>query len=121
MEESRNTVTLDLETYNFLRDFEKEIKAGNTCRIYGWGNRIEFIGTDKALAQLTDKIKSLEKEITDLKHRYKNQPTIEEIKKMSWWQFRKWKRRNFSTKTDQNYLTFRILPFVGDFGAENFQ
>jgi len=101
MEKSKNTVTLDLETYNFLRDFEKEIKAGNTCRIYmGWGNKIEFIGTDKALAELNNKIESLEKEITDLKHQNKNQPTIEEIKKMSWWQFRKRKRRNFSTKAD---------------------
>ena len=89
-----NTVSLDLETYNKLRDFRDGItKNGAITVFYGWNSWEQQLYTkDEAIISLAKANEELKAKIEELKHTDKKQPTIEEIRKMSWWQFRKWKR-----------------------------
>jgi len=89
----KDTILLSVEKYNELRDFRKEIEAENTHRVdFGmWGSNLRFIGTDEALKEMSGIIEEKQKEIDELKNPDKKQPSIDEIKAMSWWKFRKWK------------------------------
>ncbi len=89
----KDTILLSVEKYNELRDFRKEIEAENTYRVdFGmWENNLRFIGTDEALKEMSEIIEEKQKEIDELKNPDKKQPSIDEIKAMSWWKFRKWK------------------------------
>ena len=89
----KDTVLLNVEKYNELRDFKKEIEDGYTYRVYlgMWGSSLRFIGTDEALKEMSEMLEAKQKEIDDLKNPDKKQPSIDEIKAMSWWKFRKWK------------------------------
>jgi hypothetical protein len=94
----KDTVLLNVETYNELRDFKKEIEDGYTYRVYigMWGSSLRFIGTDEALEEMGQKLEEKQKEINELKklskkEPSKKEPSIDEIKSMSWWKFRKWK------------------------------
>jgi chaperonin cofactor prefoldin len=89
----KDTILLSVEKYNELRDFRKEIEAENTYRVdFGyWGNSIAYVSTDEAIKEMSQRLETLEKENEDLKNPDKKQPSIDEIKAMSWWKFRKWK------------------------------
>lgn len=92
-----NTILLNLEVYNELRDFKKEIESKNTCRVVssgGWNN-ISYISTDVAIKEMSQRLDELEEEnkvLRNFKYAVEKHPSISEIKNMSWWQFRKWKK-----------------------------
>ena len=88
-----NKVILDLKEYNELRDFKKEIEAGNTYTVcYDWNSAVyKYISTDEVLKSLAEELEDKQKIINDLRHPDKKEPNIYELKEMSWWEFRKWK------------------------------
>ena len=95
----KNTVLLSLEEYNALRDFKKEIEKGNTIKIYcGYsGNPQHYYSAENALKEIEIINKQLYegnnksfKENIKLKEQHITE--LERIKKMSYWQFRKWKK-----------------------------
>ena len=76
-----NTVYLDVETYNRLRDFKREIETGNTIYVKNRNSRSDetYISTDEAVKQITDVnselikiIENATKTINDLKYEYKD-------------------------------------------------
>lgn len=89
-----NTVILDLETYNDLRDFRDGIQRNGAITVFYewdcWGQRLYT--ESEAITSIARANEKLKAKMEELKHPDKKQPTIEEIRKMSWWQFRKWKR-----------------------------
>jgi len=101
-----NTVILNLGDYNSLRDFRDEMEKGHTYYVIeytgycGYTNIYRFVSTDEAVRiisefneKLQKRISDLQIEIYDLKNP-KKEITIEQIKKMSLWQFLKWRRKN---------------------------
>lgn len=96
MEETKknNTVNLDLNTYNNLRDFRSGIEKNHVVSIYrdSWNGEEQIFTTNDAVIEIAKENQRLAKIIRELKNPEKQQPTIDDIKKMSWWQFRKWKR-----------------------------
>ena len=94
-----NTVLLSLNDYNELRDFQKKISEGY-IEVYGnSGLRIYYTTKDEVIKEiaahnkdLTDKIGELGGKISRLKHLEMFKPTNDDFKKMSIWQFIKWKR-----------------------------
>lgn len=91
----KNTVLLSLEQYNELRDFKKEIEKGNVLKIYysysGYDHN-DFINIGDALKEISEVNNGLLKEKMALEQKLENKN--DEIKKMSYWQFRKWKKSN---------------------------
>jgi hypothetical protein len=90
----KNTINLSVEDYNEMRDFNEAIKKGNSVRVF-WGyNGYEnkFYIKDEAVKIIAEANAKLKKEIKELSNPEKKQPSFEELKEMSWWQFRKWKR-----------------------------
>ncbi len=73
----KNTVTLDIETYNRLRDFENKMVKNNTCVIRNRGSfgAYEtfrgFISTDEALEEISNINEELVKKNIDLGNRIK--------------------------------------------------
>ena len=100
----KNTVLLSVEDYNELRDFKKKITDGNVLTEYcsfgiGGSSRTSYYTNDEVAKELHTKnerlkkdIRDLEKKIEDLEKPKPKETTIDEIKKMSVWQFLKWKR-----------------------------
>ena len=91
----KDTVLLAVENYNELRDFKKKIEEGYTLTItssiFYYDRR--FITTDKAVKELVDANKELQKQIEDLRSgNQKKELPISEIKRMSIWQFLKWRK-----------------------------
>ena len=91
----KDTVLLDIKKYNELRDFKQKIEEGKTivivsgCKYY---NK-EFITTEKAVEQIAEANKLLQKENEDLRNANKpKEITLNDIKKMSYWEFRKWRK-----------------------------
>jgi hypothetical protein len=109
----KNTVLLSLEDYNSLRDFETNIKKNNTIILERWKG-VEFkkvISTDSIVKVMVEEANKFHKEFTELeielkvtkqelekaqklipKTKDKKEITIEDIKNMSYWEFRKWKK-----------------------------
>lgn len=98
MDMKENTVILDVETYNNLRDFRKTIESGGFVHIQSgtYSYREDFFTKDDGNAKLIKEIEELSNQIEDLKTPPEiivdPEEKINEIKKMNWWQFRKWKK-----------------------------
>jgi hypothetical protein len=106
-----NTVILNLAEYNALRDFKKELEKGNTYRCLDYSQSsyyngvllpsATYISEEEAVKEIAVKNEHLLQEIADLQteiQKLKNPPktkeqSINDIKKMSVWEFRKWKRK----------------------------
>lgn len=91
----KDTVLLAVEKYNELRDFKQKIEEGYTLIIasdnYYYDRR--FITTDKAIEEVVSANKELQKQIEDLRNgNSKKELPISEIKRMSIWQFLKWRK-----------------------------
>lgn len=88
----KDTVLLDVEKYNELRDFKQKIEEGKTLVITsGWNYyQQSFITTEKALIEIAEANKLLQKENEEL--RKPKEITLNDIKKMSYWEFRKWRK-----------------------------
>lgn len=94
-----NTVNINLDLYNELRDFKEEVGKGNVPVLYtssfnGW-TKTEYYTQDEVIKDFTeknkfhlDKIEALRNEISKQIH------DISDIKKMNYFQFKKWKRNN---------------------------
>jgi hypothetical protein len=95
MKMQKDTVLLDIEKYNELRDFKQKIEEGKTIIIVsGWDHYTKkFITTEKAVEEIAEANKLLQKENEYLrKAEETNKVTLNEIKKMSYWEFRKWRK-----------------------------
>ena len=100
MENNIGTVKLSLEEYNKLRDYKSAIE-NNDCIIIrnGLNNQIyRIISTDDAVKLIANDNKSLSEKYDSLKlklykceNHIKSDPTISEVRRMSIWQFFKWK------------------------------
>lgn len=109
----KNTVLLSLERYNELRDFETNIKENNTLILESWrGYELrKFVSTDSLLKASVEEANKFHKEFEKLelelkatkqeletisklipKTKDKKEITIEDIKKMSYWEFKRWKK-----------------------------
>jgi hypothetical protein len=110
---TNNTVTLDLEKYNKLRDFKKSIEAGEVCVIINSNIFTKEMGEwkfykadklDKIIVEENKKlsialnyarnsnVKLLQQIANKDKPEPPKEPTIDEIKQMSYWEFLKWKK-----------------------------
>ena len=91
----KNTVVLDLIEYNKLRDFRKGILKNNVYQIVVSSyEHFSIISTNKVVKSLASINKSLSSKIYDLENPKKKEITLEDIKKMSYWEFRKWRKTN---------------------------
>ena len=85
----KDTVLLNLEDYNELRDFKKKLEDGYTYTFAEgmWGFSIKFISTDDAIKEMAKKLEEKQKLIDDLKN------SFDELKEMNWFEFRNWKQK----------------------------
>lgn len=93
----QNTIILNVDDYNEMRDFNKNIKKNNLVRVsWGWADAIvsEIYTKDEAVIKLTETNIKLAEEINKLKYPVQQELSINKIKQMSWWEFRKWKRNS---------------------------
>lgn len=114
----KDTVLLSVERYNELRDFKNETEQGKTYVITNsWGSRMNRCGYsktyltddevvadfDKRNSELADEVKELKNQLDkkDEECKKKQEPketTLEDVKNMSWFEFRKWKNGLLNTK-----------------------
>ena len=89
-----NTINLSVKDYNEMRDFNEALKNNNAVVVFWcWdGYKTAFYTKDEALKKLTETNVELKIKIDELKNPLKKQLSYNEIKKMNWWKFRKWKR-----------------------------
>lgn len=89
-----NTILLDVEKYNELRDFKLNIEKGNTLYVYNnYGHYgAHFITESEAVEKLTKHIKELDDIIDELKNPKTKEIDIREIKRMSIFEFLKWRK-----------------------------
>jgi len=109
-----NTVLLKVEDYNELRDLKKNIKEGKILSVSeSWGSFGEFRSSSSVTyyteneiietiskeneslkernSELETKIDELEKTIEKSVFTEPKEITINDLKKMSYWEFRKWR------------------------------
>jgi len=97
----KDTVILDIKTYNELRDFKKEIEANNTMVIsssmaisssglVGYPMLKTFISESTTVKEIAQENARLKEQIEELKNQ--KEPSIYELKRMSYWEFRKWRK-----------------------------
>lgn len=97
----KDTVLLSLKKYMGLVNFKKQIIAENSYCIYEYysygRNEINtFYTKDETIRKFSNHIKELYKKIDTLKKELypdKKKTTIQDLKKMSVWQFLKWKNK----------------------------
>ena len=88
-----NTVLLELENYNHLRDFRKYVENNETFAEYSshYHNGIYIYSTEDAVKSLMTTNDELKEEIKKLEDsKYKN---IGDVKEMSLLQFIKWRKQ----------------------------
>jgi len=104
-----NTVVLSLNEYNALRDFKTNLEKGNIYRYIGYRQVSSyasmevtcFVTSDEAVKEASEANEKLTEEISKLTNRINElerppvskEKSIEEIRKMSMWEFRKWKNK----------------------------
>lgn len=85
---------ISIDEYNSLRDFKIEMEKGNTFIISGNGYHYNFsktfVSTDEAVALIAKENGLLIKTIEEL--RTPEVTTIDDVKKMSYWEFHRWKK-----------------------------
>jgi hypothetical protein len=104
-----NTVILALPEYNALRDFKENIEKGNTYRTIDYSTHPHmsqayiaiprFVTTDEAVKEIAKQNANLSAELAKVSaenYALKNPETVEvtlnDVKRMSIWEFRRWKR-----------------------------
>ena len=99
----KDTVVLSVEKYNELRDFQREVKAGKVfslCRSWAGhysGKTVHFYTENEVLKEfetenkeLRSKVINLETKIEKSGNKELKEISINDLKKMSYWEFRKW-------------------------------
>lgn len=103
-----NTVVLTLSDYNELREFKEKMEKGNTYVVpqphtyNSWLNNysplpsVKYITTDMAVKELlgrNDKLSAINEELNiECNHLRNSRPNIRELKRMSIWEFIKWRK-----------------------------
>lgn len=90
-----NTVLLQTEEYNRLRDFYKGIQEDKFVQIYSdhhYRYTVYYRTEKEVLKSLKDENKVLKKQLNQLKN--PNEKNLEQIKNMSLWEFIKWRKNN---------------------------
>jgi len=96
-----NTVVISLDRLKELELAEKKVNEPRSKTIVierGWGYNFVIETDDECAEKLANKIKKQHEEIEKLKEEIKNPKieevkiTIDDVKKMNYWDFRKWKR-----------------------------
>lgn len=92
-----NTVILSVQDYNELRDFKNKIEndySYNTWRsTCSFSLHEQWVTNSQAIKELSETNNELMKIINELRSPTKKEPSINEIKKMSVWQFLKWRKK----------------------------
>lgn len=89
----RNTVLLDLGEYNELRDFFEGINGDKFVIIDHYDGNIYYKKESVVLFELKADINSLKRELYSCRHPEESEEKEIDFKKMSIWQFIKWKRK----------------------------
>lgn len=96
----KNTVTISLEDYNDLRDFRMEMTESSKVAIFGNEyphSKLRFVTKDQAVIELAKETDILKAENSRLMRQLLSQnpqgKSINDIKKMSIWQFLKWRNK----------------------------
>jgi len=108
----KNTVILDVATYNELRDFKEKTIKEHGCIICNssYSGSYAYISTDEAVKKISetnvrlkselnlkcDQIQILSIELAELKRNTKDcvgsvKISLDDVKNMSFWQWRKWR------------------------------
>lgn len=96
-----NTVVISLDRLKKLESAEKKVNKPRSKTIVierGWGYNFVVETDDECAEKLANKIKKQKEEIKKLKEEIKNPKreevkiTIDDVKKMNYWDFRKWKK-----------------------------
>lgn len=107
MEKKQNTAIIELDLYNRLRDFKKNIEKNYTVKLthsfYGGDSSITYISKDETVQELKKKMTILEGKFRSerdynyrLNQQIKNYPTIEKLKKMTIWEFIKFRKQKIN-------------------------
>jgi hypothetical protein len=106
----KDTVLLAVEKYNELRDFKKEVEESRKESKFavieerwggfiGGGNTLKYYTENEAVADFEKRNKELETENKELKAKIEKsgikepvEISINDLKKMSYWEFRKWRK-----------------------------
>jgi hypothetical protein len=107
----KDTVLLGVEKYNELRDFKKEVEESRKESKFAvieerWGSSIfsggytrKYYTENEAVAEFEKRNKELETENKELKTKIEKsgikepvEISINDLKKMSYWEFRKWRK-----------------------------
>lgn len=90
----KDTINLSLKDYNELRDFKKAIESYGGVQFYwsGFSCSSTIYTKNQAIIKISEANIRLSLRIKELENPKTHQPTYSEIKKMNWWQFRKFKR-----------------------------
>ena len=89
---TENTVLLSLARYNELRDFYNGIKEGKFMVVDSYCNNIYYLEEKEVIQSLKNDLRKLQKEYYALKR--PDEKTIDDVKKMSLWQFLKWRNKH---------------------------
>ena len=96
-----NTVVISLDRLKELELAEKKVNEPRSKTIVierGWGYDFVVETDDECTEKLANKIKTQQEEIEKLKEEIENPKneevkiTIDDVKKMNYWDFRKWKK-----------------------------
>ena len=104
-----NTVLLSLSDYNQLREFKEKMEEGNTYKLpqpYTYGNgqyymsqsypATTYITTDSAVAELLERnihLSAINEKLTEECNKLRqSRPNINELKRMSIWEFIRWRK-----------------------------
>jgi len=82
----KDTVVLNIRDYNELRDFKQYIEKNYTLKVSNFHySRIDtYITKDEAVKEVVDKLNEATVKLKE----------IDDIKNMSYWEFRKWKKQS---------------------------
>ena len=88
----KDTVLLAVEKYNELRDFKQKIEEGKTLVIIDnrWTYSKKFVTESEAVKIAVQDNEILQKKLDELTA--PKEISINDLKKMSYWEFRKWRK-----------------------------
>ena len=96
-----NTVVISIDRYEEFKLAEKKLNEPRSKTIIitaGWGYNYTIETDDKCVEKIANDLKDAKEEISKLKEELKTpkveviEITVDDVKAMSYWEFRKWKR-----------------------------
>jgi hypothetical protein len=88
-QETKRTVTIGLEEYNEMRDFNNAMKANKSVITRGFSYSISVVSTDEAVKIVTEQNILLKTQIDGI---IIKSLILDRVKEMNWFEFRKWKK-----------------------------